>query len=142
MKNFYSIVVFIALLICCNSCNNSSQEKWFQEESEKGSWTQEDKDKAIEDIASSLTSEGFSEDSKGYKMLCDCYVRGLEVNYDNYDQSSYDQEGVSNISQECANRFLRVLFKNNEENSNEVYEEQNNSDEYNSDDYVEEENGC
>lgn len=142
MKKIYSIVVFIALGICCNSCNDNNQEKWFQEESEKGSWIEDDKEKAIGDIATSLKSEGFEEDSKGYKMLCDCYVRGLEVNYDNYDQSSYDQEGVSKIGQECANRFLRVLFKNNEENSNEVYEEEGNPEEYNSDDYVEEENGC
>ena len=100
MKKNYSIVVFIALGICCNSCNDNNQEKWFHEESKKGSWPLKEKEAFINSCIKNAENAGAS--SSYAEDYCDCSLIKVmdaypDVNYVN--KASIEE--LNNLVEDC-----------------------------------------
>lgn len=111
------LVISILNILMLTSCEDSSgiHETWDEitfTESQKGSWTDDDKEKAREIIEAELQKdnsfEGIEEEKEKIK---ECFVRGLEVNYDNFDQASFDREGMYKIAEECMLRWFNSLYR-------------------------------
>lgn len=111
------LVISILNILILTSCEDSSgiHETWDEitfTESQKGSWTDDDKEKAREIIEAELQKdnsfEGIEEEKEEIK---ECFVRGLEVNYDNFDQASFDREGMYKIAEEFMLRWFNSLFR-------------------------------
>jgi hypothetical protein len=85
------------------SCNESS----------KGNWKKEDKEKARKDIMEGLnsgdTSNVFS--MKAKNKLCDCAVEKLENRYENFAQANNDKVGLSTVISPCMELLFEDMVK-------------------------------
>jgi len=70
------------------------------EVSSKGSWSQEDKDRADLEVASMRSQVEASMGDKTDAYL-DCYLEKVEKAYDNFDEANGDLDGCTELATEC-----------------------------------------
>ena len=94
MKKFI-LPLAAALGIILTSCGEGS---------EKGNWSEEDREKfdeVMEENAGSLEAMG---DLK--EEFIECYYEKLEANYENFEEADGDIEGAKKYAQECTEELL------------------------------------
>ncbi len=92
MKNLILITILSFSIFSCGS--------------KKGSWTNEDKQKAIDFIKQSEGSLEFLGSSK--QQFIDCYLEKVEKTYENFQDSKSDSKGSDSLTASC---FVEILMK-------------------------------
>lgn len=94
MKKFI-LPLAAALGIILTSCGDGS---------EKGNWSEEDREKfdeVMEENAGSFEAMGDLKDE-----FIECYYDKLEANYENFEEADGDLEGAKKYAQECTEELL------------------------------------
>jgi hypothetical protein len=74
-----------------------------QNESVKGKWTPDDKQKAKQEMIAGFKKNG-SDKIIGNKVIeefCDCVIENLEDHYDNPKEADKDQMGINQYAKKC-----------------------------------------
>ncbi len=85
-------------------------------ESQKGSWTYEDKERARKDLESGISKDGSIPDYM--RESIDCTINRLELHYENFQEVEFDQEGAKKIIDECIEKYFLEAIKKNDKNEN------------------------
>ena len=96
MKKLVIIVMFFFFLLSC--------------ESQKGSWTYEDKERARKELESGLLKDGGNQEY--IRESIDCSINRLELYYENFQEVEFDPEGAAKIIGECVGKNLLEELKN------------------------------
>jgi hypothetical protein len=74
-----------------------------QQKSEKGNWTDEDKQKAKDELMAGLNSSPGAEAIaiQLKEEFCDCVVDKIEVHYTNPDEANKDKMGITQYAKPC-----------------------------------------
>ena len=92
MKKLTLVLPLFVLLFSCN-------------QSKKGAWNEEDKQRAQEEIAKiegELTALGDKKDD-----FINCYLEKVEDNYDNFEAADNDEPGCTKLATECASQLYQ-----------------------------------
>ncbi len=92
MKKIVMMVAAVAFLVACNG-------------SKKGAWSEEDKQKAKDEVKKVEASLDVLGDKK--QDYIDCYLEKIEDNYDNFDAANKDQKGCEKYAMDC----VQDIFK-------------------------------
>jgi hypothetical protein len=85
------VLIMVAAFAFLAACNNSK----------KGAWTDEDKQKAKDELTKIETSLAILGDKK--QAYFDCYLDKIEDNYEDFDAAKKDNSGCEKIIIECMN---------------------------------------
>ena len=102
MKKLVIIVMFFLFLLSC--------------ESQKGSWTYEDKERARKELESGLLKDGGNQEY--IRESIDCSINRLELYYENFQEVEFDPEGAAKIIGECVGKNLLEDLKNDKNENN------------------------
>lgn len=91
MKKYYLYITVSFFVISCNK-------------SEKGSWSDEDKTHAKEDLQKVGAALDVLGDRKG--VFIDCYLEKIEDNYPSYDDAKKDKEGCDEQVANCMQQVI------------------------------------
>lgn len=86
-------VIIISLVAIVTSCN----------ESNKGSWSFEDRKKAKEELNSSIRLKIYGNDQKKQEII-DCFLDKIELNYNNFEEAKNDDVGTDTSLRNCENK--------------------------------------
>jgi hypothetical protein len=86
MKKVLMMVAAVAFLVACNG-------------SKKGAWSDEDKQKAKDEVKKAEASLDVLGDKK--QAYVDCYLDKIEDNYENFDAANKDQKGCEKHAMDC-----------------------------------------
>jgi hypothetical protein len=93
MKKVLMMVAAVAFLVACNG-------------SKKGAWSDEDKQKAKDEVKKVEASLDVLGDKK--QAYIDCYLDKIEDNYDNFDAANKDQKGCEKHAMDCVKDIYAV----------------------------------
>ena len=102
MKKLVIIVLLFFFLLSC--------------ESQKGSWTDEDKERARKELESGLLKDGGNQEY--IRESIDCSINRLELYYENFQEVEFDPEGAAKIIGECVGKNLLEDLKNDKNENN------------------------
>jgi hypothetical protein len=91
MKKMYLALVIIGLVIA--SCGGS----------EKGAWSDEDKELARAEV--NTVDLSFLGDKKD--KFVDCYLKKVEQNYESFDAANADEAGCTKLVEECTKEIMK-----------------------------------
>lgn len=76
--------------------------------SEKGNWTEDEMNRAIEAVNSirSQVEPVFGDKTQDF---IDCYLEKVEASYDNFASADSDVQGCTKLSEECANSVMAEM---------------------------------
>jgi len=89
-----------------SSCGGAEVQTNLDKDSDKGSWSQADKDKALTELNSS--SEEMEEliGSENTKVMFDCALEKMQDKYKNFEGANNDYDGMRVIGRECMEELL------------------------------------
>lgn len=76
--------------------------------SEKGNWTEDEMNRAI-DAVNSIRSQVEPVFGDRTQDFIDCYLEKVEANYENFASADSDVDGCTRLSEECANSVLAEM---------------------------------
>jgi hypothetical protein len=92
MKNVLMMISTVAFLVACDG-------------SEKGAWSDEDKQKVIDEVKNVESTLDFILGNKK-EAYVNCYLEKLENNYEDFDAAYEDKEGSEKYAVDCMQDVL------------------------------------
>lgn len=74
-------------------------------QSKKGDWNDEDKQKAKDEMAKVESQLSVLGDKKD--VFINCYLEKVEDNYTNFEEANKDQPGCTKLATECAGELFK-----------------------------------
>jgi hypothetical protein len=104
MKNFLLITVIFFSFSCSDYSGVKDFIKGKETKSRRGDWNNTDKQLARNFVEKQFRSD--NSDPSKFPQTVACIVRRMETNYENFEESEYDYEGLGEIFSQC---FIKEL---------------------------------